>query len=221
MATKHPLRDMQVSHEQFEGKLIVKDEWSPTMKALKELTTTEHRERVYGDLGLKMIADIRRHMTMQKGYADGKPYADLKIKWRYHGRKWYTANKKNLKRAAAAESAQRNRFGNKGYTLGRQTKNAVDRRTGMSSQRGQVQLVNKTRVTATTQALIDTARLRKSWSILTVAYNQLEVGPSNPGDMLKAIWNDDRGRWYFGDNNIDDLVDRYMNRFIDELLFGK
>lgn len=220
MATKHPIRDGQMSHEMFGGKIVVKDEWSETMQQLKEVYSDENRERTMGETGLKMVADIRRHMTMSKGYADQSIYAPLRIEYRVHGRKYYSANKRNLAKASAVEDMMRKQFGKKKFKFDRRTRRVVDKKTGEVSQRKEVQLVQKTKVTASTRPLIDTGRLRRSWSVLKAKPGLLEVGPSNPGDMMKAIWNDDRGRWYFDSKNINDLTEFYINNWMDVILFG-
>lgn len=73
---------------------VVKDEWTPTLQELTEKFSPREMRKFFGDIGQKVVHDLKRDMARSKGFSDKKRYRKLRIKWRYHGRKTLVAGSK-------------------------------------------------------------------------------------------------------------------------------
>ena len=178
---------------------VLRDQISPAVaKALNGLSSTK-RKRFFGDLGEKIVASIKTMMIAQMGWGNRKPYRALKIKWRYHGRKSLTdtaANRGRINWSMAGEAA---------------------RAVGVGS--GQVSVVDKSRVTADSKALIDLADLLEQWGVSDHDNESVTVKPKTGREAEKAAYNDDRGDWDWRKNNSDDVFRRFTG-FIDKEVLG-
>lgn len=177
---------------------VPKDEWTPTLKALQAGLDPKELKRFWGDLGQKLVFQIKTFMDAQKGLEDGKKYRKLKIKWRYHGQKELIANKKNMARKARGADAQERIIG------------GVATRT--------IRVTNKTKVGPDTVVLQDTRQLYRSWSVLSHDADGATVGNRTPAEKLKAVYNDEsRGHWDFGKQIADKLMGNFVE-YWDKLL---
>ena len=169
-----------------------KDEWTPALKKLSEGLDAPALRRFWGDMGMKLVLLIKVAMDNQVGLERKQKYRKLKIKWRYHGRKQLQASQRNLNR----------------------------RIRGTMTAGGQVTVASKTRVGPETVALQDTRQLYRSWSVLQRDAAGVTVGNRTPAEKLKAVYNDDRGKWDWGKEVSDKMLD-HMTEYADKLLGAK
>jgi hypothetical protein len=143
----------------------IEDEWTETLDLLVDKFSDKGRKKRFKKLGYQMKARAKRMMTKSKGFGNERPYAPLKIKYRYHGRKTVAANKRNLtfarkhSRSATVLSARSSRSG--GVNI-----------YGVSK-------VSKTKVTSSTKPLIDRGGFRRSWDVLELKPGMVVMAPDS------------------------------------------
>ncbi len=168
----------------------VTDEWTPAFDRIVKALSDQAQQLALTDLGYRLVLRVKQLIQRQVGFADLTAYKKLRIKWRYHGQKTLVNNAKNRRRRA------------------RGTEVTADN----------VTVVDKTRVTAATKALIDLGDLLRSWDVVYVSPKRVDVAPKTPAEMAKAYYNDDRGDWSWsggssGENSTDFAFRIYVDHF--------
>ena len=180
---------------------VEKDEWTPQLRRMRRGLAPAARKTRLARTGYKAVALLKVKMDQQVGFADGAPYAKLKIKFRYHGTKTVGATKKNIARRARGATVRNETF--------------VRMNNGVAHVRGGkvINVTDKTPVTASTKALIDLGDLKKSWDVLLATGQYVDLGNLTPLEKLKAYYNDDRGRFGWGRISSDEAMVYYMENF--------
>ena len=175
---------------------VVKDEWTPTLQELTEKFSPREMRKFFGDIGQKVVHDLKRDMARSKGFSDKKRYRKLKIKWRYHGFKELALTKKNLSvwagKSLLKDSSVRTQY------IRKASGQRVIKKTGIFR--------DKTKVTSSTRPLIDIGDLLRSWTVRKYTHRLVEVGPRKPAEQAKASYNDaSRGHWDWGNKSTDEV----------------
>jgi hypothetical protein len=188
---------------------VDKNEWTPQFRKMRRGLSPASRNRRLVKTGYKVVALLKVKMTKQKGFSDDAPYRKLKIKYRYHGQKDVIASKKNIARRARGAQVRRETFTRSGgQTL-------LDSRSGRV-----IRITNKTKVTDSTKAVIDTAATRNSWDVLASGPGYVDVGNLTPFEKLKAYYNDDRVHADWGRISTEEALAAYMADFDRQMGFA-
>jgi len=185
------------------GTSIPKDEWTPTLRKLSVNMSRAKQRRMLGKLGVWIVARVQGRMRAQKGFGDGAPYAALKIKWRYHGRKQIGLTKRTAGRQIRGTGV---------VAIGTKTK------TGKGRVKRMITVADKTKVTSATKALIDMGDLMRSFDVLKATHKKVDVGPNSSKESMKALYNDDRGDWQWG-KKVSDAAFKVWVRMMDKKVF--
>ena len=177
---------------------VIRDEWTPALQKAMNGLEPPKRRGFFGDLGEKILFSIRRHMDLQLGWGNKKPYERLKIRWRYHGRKDLLDVPRNRARINWGLSGEKAR--------------------AESADAGQLSVVDKTKVAESSVPLQDLRDLYRAWDVTDHDANSVTVRPGTARESEKAIFNDDRGDWSWRTDNSEDVFSRFMKYIDDEVL---